>query len=154
MAQKSRDRARYRMAGHDKGLSIRAIGSFGSSAPIHTITYLRLQAIASMHTILPFLLAMVAGIVLLKMLANKLRVAFPILLVLAGLLGGRSLSARRTCGSASDLLQLPAAGVATITRLSGAYVFPSYSTSGSFKSPVLTRVKPLARSTRSQSACS
>lgn len=41
-----------------------------------------------MHTILPFLLAMVAGIVLLQMLANKLRVAYPILLVLAGLVVG------------------------------------------------------------------
>lgn len=39
-----------------------------------------------MHTLLPFLLAMVAAIVLLQMLANKLRVAYPILLVLAGLL--------------------------------------------------------------------
>ncbi len=39
-----------------------------------------------MHTLLPFLLAMVAAIVLLQLLANKLRVAYPILLVLAGLL--------------------------------------------------------------------
>ena len=38
-----------------------------------------------MHSHLPFLLAMVAGIVLLRMLANTLRVAYPILLVLAGL---------------------------------------------------------------------
>ncbi|MBS1583297.1 MAG: Na+/H+ antiporter, partial [Bacteroidetes bacterium] len=38
-----------------------------------------------MHTLLPFLLAMVAAIVLLQLLANKLRVAYPILLVLAGL---------------------------------------------------------------------
>lgn len=41
-----------------------------------------------MHSLLPFLLAMVAGIVLLQMLANKLRVAYPILLVLAGLIVG------------------------------------------------------------------
>ncbi|MEO8589745.1 MAG: cation:proton antiporter, partial [Flavobacteriales bacterium] len=41
-----------------------------------------------MHTILPFLLAMVAAIVLLQLLANKLRVAYPILLVLAGLVVG------------------------------------------------------------------
>lgn len=39
-----------------------------------------------MHTLLPFFLAMVAAIVLLHMLANRLRVAYPILLVLAGLL--------------------------------------------------------------------
>lgn len=39
-----------------------------------------------MHTILPFLLAMVAAIVLLNMLATKLKVAYPILLVVAGLL--------------------------------------------------------------------
>lgn len=41
-----------------------------------------------MHTHFPFLLAMVAAIVLLRMLANKLRVAYPILLVLAGLAVG------------------------------------------------------------------
>ncbi len=39
-----------------------------------------------MHTILPFLLAMVAAIVLLQMCANKLRIAYPILLVVGGLL--------------------------------------------------------------------
>lgn len=39
-----------------------------------------------MHTILPFLLAMIAAIVLLNMLATKLKVAYPILLVIAGLL--------------------------------------------------------------------
>lgn len=39
-----------------------------------------------MHTLLPFLLAMIAAIVLLNMLANKLKIAYPILLVLAGLL--------------------------------------------------------------------
>lgn len=39
-----------------------------------------------MHTILPFLLAMVAVIVLLNMWANKLRIAYPILLVIGGLL--------------------------------------------------------------------
>lgn len=38
-----------------------------------------------MHTILPLLLAMVAIIVLLNMLASKLKVAYPILLVLGGL---------------------------------------------------------------------
>jgi len=38
-----------------------------------------------MHTLLPFLLAMVAAVVLLHMLAGKLRVAYPIVLVLAGL---------------------------------------------------------------------
>lgn len=38
-----------------------------------------------MHTILPFLLAMIAMIVLLNMWAAKLKVAYPILLVLAGL---------------------------------------------------------------------
>lgn len=41
-----------------------------------------------MHTLLPFLLAMVAAIVLLQLLANKLRVAYPILLVIAGLVVG------------------------------------------------------------------
>ncbi len=39
-----------------------------------------------MHTILPFFLAMIAAIVLLTMLAKKLRIAYPILLVIAGLL--------------------------------------------------------------------
>jgi CPA1 family monovalent cation:H+ antiporter len=39
-----------------------------------------------MHTLLPFLLAMIAAIVLLNMWANKLRIAYPILLVVAGLL--------------------------------------------------------------------
>ncbi len=39
-----------------------------------------------MHSTLPFLLAMVAAIVLLNMLANKLKIAYPILLVVAGLL--------------------------------------------------------------------
>jgi CPA1 family monovalent cation:H+ antiporter len=39
-----------------------------------------------MHTLLPFLLAMVAAIVLLEMLATKLKVAYPIVLVIAGLL--------------------------------------------------------------------
>src|SRR6201996_5642822 len=39
-----------------------------------------------MHTILPFLLAMIAAIVLLEMWATKLKVAYPILLVVAGLL--------------------------------------------------------------------
>lgn len=39
-----------------------------------------------MHTILPFLLAMIAAIVLLEMFAAKLRIAYPIMLVVAGLL--------------------------------------------------------------------
>src|ERR1700750_1358448 len=39
-----------------------------------------------MHTILPFLLAMVAAVVLLNMWATKLKIAYPILLVVAGLL--------------------------------------------------------------------
>jgi Na+/H+ antiporter len=39
-----------------------------------------------MHNILPFLLAMIAVIVLLQMCANKLKIAYPILLVVAGLL--------------------------------------------------------------------
>jgi CPA1 family monovalent cation:H+ antiporter len=39
-----------------------------------------------MHSFLPFLLAMIAAIVLIEMLANKLRVAYPVLLVVAGLL--------------------------------------------------------------------
>src|SRR6188472_2896658 len=38
-----------------------------------------------MHSVLPFLLAMVAAVVLLEMWATKLRIAYPILLVLAGL---------------------------------------------------------------------
>ena len=38
-----------------------------------------------MHTVLPFLLAMVAAIVLLEMWATKLKIAYPILLVVAGL---------------------------------------------------------------------
>ncbi|WP_138989370.1 Na+/H+ antiporter [Larkinella sp. C7] len=41
-----------------------------------------------MHTLLPFLLAMIAAIVLLNMWANKLKIAYPILLVVAGLLVG------------------------------------------------------------------
>jgi Na+/H+ antiporter len=41
-----------------------------------------------MHTILPFLLAMVAAVVLLEMWAAKLKIAYPILLVVAGLLVG------------------------------------------------------------------
>lgn len=41
-----------------------------------------------MHTILPFLLAMVAAIVLLEMWADKLKIAYPILLVVAGLVLG------------------------------------------------------------------
>lgn len=39
-----------------------------------------------MHTILPFLLAMVAAIVLLNMWANRMKVAYPIVLVIAGLM--------------------------------------------------------------------
>jgi monovalent cation/hydrogen antiporter len=39
-----------------------------------------------MHSFLPFLLAMIAAIVLIEMLANKLKVAYPVLLVVAGLL--------------------------------------------------------------------
>lgn len=39
-----------------------------------------------MHNILPFLLAMIAAIVLLNMLAAKLKIAYPILLVVGGLL--------------------------------------------------------------------
>ncbi len=39
-----------------------------------------------MHSILPFLLAMIAAIVLLQMWAAKLKIAYPILLVVAGLL--------------------------------------------------------------------
>ncbi|MES2773142.1 MAG: Na+/H+ antiporter [Bacteroidota bacterium] len=41
-----------------------------------------------MHSILPFLLAMIVAIVLLQMWATKLKVAYPILLVVAGLLIG------------------------------------------------------------------
>ncbi|MEO6548993.1 MAG: Na+/H+ antiporter [Ferruginibacter sp.] len=41
-----------------------------------------------MHTILPFLLAMVVAIVLLQMSATKLKIAYPILLVVAGLVLG------------------------------------------------------------------
>jgi NhaP-type Na+/H+ or K+/H+ antiporter len=39
-----------------------------------------------MHEQLPFMLALVAAIVLIEMLATKLRVAYPVLLVVAGLL--------------------------------------------------------------------
>jgi Na+/H+ antiporter len=39
-----------------------------------------------MHSILPFLLAMIAAIVLLELLAKRLKIAYPILLVLAGLI--------------------------------------------------------------------
>jgi NhaP-type Na+/H+ or K+/H+ antiporter len=39
-----------------------------------------------MHSILPFLLAMIAAIVLLEMWATKLKIAYPIVLVVAGLL--------------------------------------------------------------------
>lgn len=38
-----------------------------------------------MHSVLPFFLAMIVAIVLLRMLANKLQVAYPVLLVLVGL---------------------------------------------------------------------
>ncbi|KQM78353.1 hypothetical protein ASE74_15090 [Pedobacter sp. Leaf216] len=38
-----------------------------------------------MHTILPFLLAIIAIIVLLNMWATKLKIAYPILLVIGGL---------------------------------------------------------------------
>ncbi|RYD91277.1 MAG: Na+/H+ antiporter, partial [Sphingobacteriales bacterium] len=41
-----------------------------------------------MHTILPFLLAMVVVVVLLEMWAARLKIAYPILLVVAGLLLG------------------------------------------------------------------
>lgn len=41
-----------------------------------------------MHELMPFLLAMVAAVVLLRTLADRLRVAYPILLVLAGLAVG------------------------------------------------------------------
>ena len=39
-----------------------------------------------MHEQLPFLLALIAAIVLIEMLASKLRIAYPVLLVVAGLL--------------------------------------------------------------------
>lgn len=39
-----------------------------------------------MHTILPYFLAMIVAIVLLEMIATKLKIAYPILLVVAGLL--------------------------------------------------------------------
>lgn len=39
-----------------------------------------------MHELLPFMLALVAAIVLIEMLAAKLRIAYPVLLVVAGLL--------------------------------------------------------------------
>ena len=39
-----------------------------------------------MHEQLPFMLALVAAIVLIEMLASKLRIAYPVLLVVAGLL--------------------------------------------------------------------
>lgn len=39
-----------------------------------------------MHSILPFLLAMIAAIVLLEMWAARLKIAYPILLVVVGLL--------------------------------------------------------------------
>ncbi len=39
-----------------------------------------------MHTILPFLLTMIAAIVLLNILAAKLKIAYPVLLVIAGLI--------------------------------------------------------------------
>lgn len=41
-----------------------------------------------MHTLLPFLLAMILAVVLLNMAAAKLKIAYPILLVLAGLMLG------------------------------------------------------------------
>jgi CPA1 family monovalent cation:H+ antiporter len=42
--------------------------------------------ILTMHEQLPFMLALVAAIVLIEMLASKLRIAYPVLLVVAGLL--------------------------------------------------------------------
>lgn len=44
------------------------------------------QHTISMHSILPFFLAMIASIVILQMVATKLKVAYPILLVIAGLI--------------------------------------------------------------------
>ena len=41
-----------------------------------------------MHEQLPFMLALVAAIVLIEMLATKLRIAYPVLLVVAGLIIG------------------------------------------------------------------
>lgn len=41
-----------------------------------------------MHTTLPFLLAMIAAIVLLEMWATKLKIAYPVLLIIAGLAVG------------------------------------------------------------------
>ena len=38
-----------------------------------------------MHEHLPFMLALIAAIVLIEMLATKLRIAYPVLLVVAGL---------------------------------------------------------------------
>ena len=43
------------------------------------------QIITTMHEQLPFMLALVAAIVLIEMLARKLRIAYPVLLVVAGL---------------------------------------------------------------------
>ncbi len=39
-----------------------------------------------MHTVLPFFLAMIAAVVLLNLWATKLKIAYPILLVVFGLL--------------------------------------------------------------------
>ena len=50
------------------------------------ITDKKLKNTISMHTILPFFLAMIAAIVLLNMWAVKLKIAYPILLVVFGLL--------------------------------------------------------------------
>ena len=45
-----------------------------------------------------FLLALIMAIVVLIMLANKLKVAYPVLLVVAGLLAGRAKTAMAAAG--------------------------------------------------------
>jgi Na+/H+ antiporter len=53
---------------------------------IYALIRVTQKVIPPMHTLLPFLLAMIAAIVMLNMLATKLKIAYPILLVVAGLL--------------------------------------------------------------------
>jgi monovalent cation/hydrogen antiporter len=49
-------------------------------------TFSAIKSGTAMHSVLPFLLAMMVAIILLEMLADKLKIAYPVLLVVAGLL--------------------------------------------------------------------
>lgn len=69
-----------------KGAVLIERDNIGNTFAILVIVSACLNKHALMHTILPFLLAMIAAVVLLEMWASKLKIAYPILLVVAGLL--------------------------------------------------------------------